>query len=291
MRKGAVVIARRYGLPYKGSKNTIAEWVVDHLPGADVLMDVFCGGCAVTHAAMLSGKFDRIIANDLAGDMPQLFLDAINGKYADERRWISREDFFRLKDTDAYVRTCWSFGNDCCTYMYGREIEPAKEKLHKLIFADTPAERMTAWRLLLKEQRKLDNLESQQRLQNLQRLENLQRLQISGVDYRDLQIPENAVIYCDPPYNCTKDCYGIRFDRRAFLDWANAQSAPVIISEYDIEDDRFAVLAETTKKQLIQGAKTQKTVTERLYAPKRQIAEIQARLEGEHGQQIEMKIC
>lgn len=270
MRKGAVIIARRYGLPYKGSKNTIAEWVVDHLPGADVLMDVFCGGCAVTHAAMLPGKFDRIIANDLAGDMPQLFLDAINGKYADERRWISREDFFRLKDTDAYVRTCWSFGNDCCTYMYGREIEPAKEKLHKLIFADTPAERMAAYRLLLKEQRKLDNLES------------LERLEISGVDYRDLQIPENAVIYCDPPYNCTKDCYGIRFDRRAFLDWANAQSAPVIISEYDIEDDRFAVLAERTKKQLIQGAKTQKTVTERLYAPKRQIVEIRARLEGEH---------
>lgn len=269
MRKGAVIIARRYGLPYKGSKNTIAEGVVDHLPGADVLMDVFCGGCAVTHAAMLPGKFDRIIANDLAGDMPQLFLDAINGKYADERRWISREDFFRLKDTDAYVRTCWSFGNDCCTYMYGREIEPAKEKLHKLIFADTPAERMAAYRLLLKEQRKLDNLES------------LERLEISGVDYRDLQIPENAVIYCDPPYNCTKDCYGIRFDRRAFLDWANAQSAPVIISEYDIEDDRFAVLAERTKKQLIQGAKTQKTVTERLYAPKRQIVEIRARLEGE----------
>lgn len=34
----------RYGLPYKGSKNKIAEWVVDTLPRADVFVDLFFGG-------------------------------------------------------------------------------------------------------------------------------------------------------------------------------------------------------------------------------------------------------
>ena len=40
-----------------------------------------------------------------------MFLDAIEGKFADETRWISREDFFALKDTDTMVSVCWSFGN------------------------------------------------------------------------------------------------------------------------------------------------------------------------------------
>ena len=46
-----------YGLPYQGSKNAIAEWVIGQLPEAETFVDLFCGGCAITHAAMLSGKY------------------------------------------------------------------------------------------------------------------------------------------------------------------------------------------------------------------------------------------
>ena len=56
-----------------------------------------------------------------------LFINAIRGKYKDEKRWISREDFFKLKDTDAYVRLCWSFGNNCRGYLYNEDIEPYKK--------------------------------------------------------------------------------------------------------------------------------------------------------------------
>ena len=119
----------RYGVPYQGSKNKIAEWVIDNLPEDEILVDLFAGGCAVTHAAMLSGKWDRIAANDI-GDAPELFVDAIDGKYADEKRWISREDFQNLKDTDPYVSLCWSFGNNRSTYLYAQEVEPWKKALH-----------------------------------------------------------------------------------------------------------------------------------------------------------------
>ena len=54
---------------------------------------------------------------------------------------------------------------------------------------------------------------------------------------------------------------------------------PVIISEYNISDDRFTVLAETTKRQLAAGAKHQKRVVERLYVPKRQLDMIKERLQ------------
>lgn len=126
----------KYGLPYRGSKSRIAADIVEHLPSGTALYDLFAGGCAVTHAAMIAGRWDRYVVNDIQGDMPELFVNAISGKYRDESRWISREDFFALKDTDAYVRCCWSFGNDTKTYMYGREIEPYKRALHYAVVFD-----------------------------------------------------------------------------------------------------------------------------------------------------------
>lgn len=123
-----------YGLPYQGSKNRIAKRLVDALPPAPVLYDVFCGGCAVTHAAMLSGKYQRFVINDRRGWLPDAFQKAIHGGYAHEDRWISREDFERLKSTDAYAAMCFSFGNNARTYMYARPLERYKRALHYAIF-------------------------------------------------------------------------------------------------------------------------------------------------------------
>ena len=123
-----------YGLPYQGSKNRIAKRLVEALPAAPVLYDVFCGGCAVTHAAMLSGKYQRFVINDRRGWLPKAFKTAISGGYAHEDRWISREDFKRLKDTDAYAALCFSFGNNARTYMYAPPLEPYKRALHYAIF-------------------------------------------------------------------------------------------------------------------------------------------------------------
>lgn len=123
-----------YGLPYKGSKNLIATKVLEHLPSAPVLVDLFCGGCAIAHAALLSGKFDKVIINDIEGGVSQLFLDAAQGKFKNETRWISREDFFRLRGTDSYVRYIWSFGNNGRDYLYSKSIEPYKKALHYAVF-------------------------------------------------------------------------------------------------------------------------------------------------------------
>ena len=57
-------MAENYGLPYTGSKSRIAHWVVDHLPRGRVLIDAFAGGCAITHRALLSQKWQTVVAND-----------------------------------------------------------------------------------------------------------------------------------------------------------------------------------------------------------------------------------
>ena len=125
----------RYGIPYQGSKNSIAREIVRFLPAAGTLVDICAGGCAITHAALelcegIAPKWERIISNDVNPMPGKLFRDAIDGKYAHETRWISREDFHRLKGSDPYVAYCWSFGNNASDYLYAEEVEPWKRAVH-----------------------------------------------------------------------------------------------------------------------------------------------------------------
>ena len=119
----------------KGSKNGIATWIVENLPSCEVFVDLFFGGGAITHCAMLSGKWKKFIANDIDPRLTVLFKDCAYGKYTTENHpeWVSREDFFRLKD-DAYYALVWSFGNNGIDYMYSKEIEPFKKALHYACF-------------------------------------------------------------------------------------------------------------------------------------------------------------
>lgn len=127
-----------------GSKRKLATRILAAMPRRDTLVDLFCGGCAVAHAAMDGGKFENIIINDINPMCTQLFTRALRGEYRDERRWISREDFERLKHTDPYVAIVWSFGNNMRDYMYSREVEPLKRAMHYAIyFSDfTPLEEL-----------------------------------------------------------------------------------------------------------------------------------------------------
>lgn len=125
-----------YGLPYMGSKNKIAKKIVELLPSGERLVDLFAGGCAITHCALLSGKWKGVLANDINPKIIQLFKDAISGKYKDETRWISKEDFFRLKDEEEFVKVFWSFGNKGDTYIYSKEIEPYKRACHYAVVFD-----------------------------------------------------------------------------------------------------------------------------------------------------------
>lgn len=123
-----------YGLPYMGSKSKIVKHIVPLFPSADNFVDLFAGGGAVTHYAMTTNKYKHFIYNDINPLMPKAFEMALSGEFEKEKRWISREEFFRLRDTDPYAAICFSFGNDLSTYMYGKEIEPIKEAYHYALF-------------------------------------------------------------------------------------------------------------------------------------------------------------
>lgn len=270
----------RYGVPYKGSKNQIAEWVVNNLPKAEYFVDLFCGGCAVTHRALISGKYQKFIINDIDGRMPKLFLDAVHGKYTVENHpeWVSREEFEARKAEDAYIATVWSFGNNKTGYIYGREVEAFKRELHRAVFdgnaeglrtygfdvkisGESPSERYGAVREQIKAQRP-------QRFQieheALERLQALERLEALSVDYREVRIPKGSLIYCDIPYGDT-DCKGYGggdFDHEAFYEWARAQNN-IFISEYEMPSDFIEIAS--TQKLILCGVQNTAKATERLY--------------------------
>ena len=128
---------KNYGFPYKGSKNRLAEKIVKLFPDAENFYDLFCGGCAITHRALIENRWKNYVINDIDSRCPKLFLDAINGKFKNETRWISREDFYKMKYDDGYVAFCWSFGNNGKNYLYSKEIEPYKKALHfAIVFND-----------------------------------------------------------------------------------------------------------------------------------------------------------
>ncbi len=133
-------MAKKYGLPYQGSKSKLAERIVALLPPATHLYDVFAGGCALTHCALQSGKWQTVHFNDIS-DSVILFKKCLEGNIPDGSEWISREEFYRRKDTDPYVRLIWSFGNNQRDYLYSRQIEPYKKAVHEMIYAKTPRER------------------------------------------------------------------------------------------------------------------------------------------------------
>ena len=128
-----------YGLPYKGSKSGICKWLMEYIPVCDVFVDVFSGGCAVTHAMMLENKAKRYVLNDLNVGVAELFIDALSGKLDDKydiNKFVSKDEFFEKKKDNAFIRCAWSFGYDNDSYMYSKDSEIYWRACHNVIIND-----------------------------------------------------------------------------------------------------------------------------------------------------------
>ena len=285
-----------YGLPYQGSKSRIADWVVGNLPSAPVLVDIMCGGGAVSHAALLSGKYGRVVLNDVNG-MADVFVRATRGEYADYSFVPDREQFFALRDSDPVVSLLYSFGNCQRTYLWSPELEPVKVAASRMLCAPSLSERRRYWRVFCNELRgymeahsdmsdglscleRLKNLQglcSLERLQGLERLERLQGLEGSCLDYREVAIPADAVVYVDPPYSGT-DCRAYQgFDFDAFHAWLDHVTNLTVISEYTCPPHCVQV-AEREHSTTMSQYKNKLPRVERLFVPERQLEEYQERM-------------
>jgi len=274
-----------------GSKSGICDDFISIFPRAENFYDLFGGGFSVTHAMLLKRKndFKSFYFNEIRPGICDLIQDAISGKYNYDNfkpEWISSSEFHKRKDSNAYIKICWSFGNNGKNYLFSKAIEPLKRSLHnavvfndfddyaRAVFGCDKFRESTIYQRRLYTRTRLSNLkrtsdrgdsqqlerleqleqlqqlERLQQLQQLQRLQQLQQLHFSCVSYDKVEIKPNSIIYCDPPYQGTAK-YDKEFDHRKFLDWAHHQENPVFISEYKINDKRFRPIFKMNKVQTL----------------------------------------
>ena len=130
-------------LPYMGSKRKLAARIVDtiisrHQGRSLKLYDLFGGGGAVSFEALQRPEIVSVVYNEKNTAVVNLLKYLrTNGMTEDLYRWYSRGEFQSLKEGTDYIaglmQTCWSFGNNQKTYLYGRKVEPFKKALHYAI--------------------------------------------------------------------------------------------------------------------------------------------------------------
>lgn len=271
-----------WGIPYMGSKSDIISSLALNFPKAENFYDLFGGGACVSHYLLAEKPnwYKNFFYNEIEQTTVQLIQDVLDGKYKDFKPpWVSREEFFAKKDTDAYTRLIWSFGNNQRCYIFGQDIELYKKSLHQAVvfdeFDDTARQvtKLNRWpknidtikqrRLYISQRIKFDmphstptELLQLQQLQHLQRLERLERLEqlerkltTTALDYREVTIKPDSVVYCDIPYKGTAS-YVSTFNHSEFYEWARTRDFPVFISEYQMPDDFKAVYTIKKKTKL-----------------------------------------
>jgi site-specific DNA-adenine methylase len=199
-------------------------------------------------------------------------------------QWIDRDTFHALKNgidwKAGLMKTCWSFGNNQITYLFGNHIEEIKREAHEYLMSNgydrTAKTRITLLREF-KEKAKISgrfDLEQLERLQQLGRLERLERLELLNMSFSEVEITtptDQTVVYCDIPYMTEtsvkkykkeSNYYG-RFDYSEFISWVQKSPFKVYVSSYDIPEleEVFSV-----NKRILKNHKgEQKLTKEKLY--------------------------
>ena len=287
----------KYGIPYQGSKSSIADSIITFLPKGERFVDLFGGGFAMSECAMRSGKYKSFLYNELNPLLPELIKKAINGDYSYNKfkpKFVSREEFDAKRKTDGYIAYIWSFGNNPeKRYMFAKDLEPKKKSLHNFVVFGVKDEFIKSnfddidkyvkgddiykRRILLgrymkmkqakrpfRELEQLERLEQLQQLERLEQLQQLERLEINCGSYLDYKYQEGDIVYCDPPYEGTAE-YAGGFDSKQFYDWVMSRPYQVWFSSYQISDKRPKMVWAKGKSNLMAGASGQKQNYECIY--------------------------
>ena len=290
------------GLPYQGSKKKISKKIVEIIKqnfGTDKpVYDIFGGGGAITAECLLNGL--EVHYNDLDETVTSMFQKVVS----EDRDYlktliVSRDEFLKIREKekktvdDELKLLVNSFGNDRRTYLYSKEKSDIKYNLaieiiknHDTFIGYKKTETYkNAYRPfdLGKENKnqvlqqlsrpqqleQLQHIQQLERVQQLRQFEQLEDLRVTNLDYKVFSGVENAILYLDPPYEgTTHKGYSIDgFDSQSFYDWAYEMSKKniVLISSYEISDERFECVYEFKKARSTLSQGTSLSKTEKLF--------------------------
>lgn len=262
IRKGKPV-----GLPYVGSKKKISKKIIEILKQnfdieGKVVYDVFGGGGAITCECLINEI--PVVYNDHDLSVGKMLKKVLNC----DREYIkslvvSREEFFNVKGktnkttTDELKLLVNSFGNNKKGYIYSKELSDSKYSLAKEILKSIDNDFNYKKNKLYLDFINGENI----RLEQLERLSQLNRISttkqkylkaMKNRDYTYFSNIKNHILYLDPPYENTdisvyKDHN--QFNHNDFYNWVVdiSKSNIVLLSSYNVSDDRFKVVFEFNK--------------------------------------------
>lgn len=97
----------------------------------------------------------------------------------------------------------------------------------------------------------------------------LQDVELINESFIHLSIPENSLIYCDPPYFGTTS-YSGKFDHNLFFDWCREMKRKgheVFVSEYNAPDDFECIWSKELRSSLTRKANQIKNVEKLFRVP------------------------
>lgn len=229
-----------------GGKARIAKHIVPIINEAvkksnGMLFEPFCGGCNITPPHFAG----RVFANDLNEDLICLFKDAILGRsfpeYVDIEMYRAAKNGEYDKALTAYIGFCASYNGRYFAGFVGNGYLTVRGK------RDYQKELISSFN------------------KTVRSLRDMPSLTLSSLPYTEMEIPENSVIYCDPPYDGTTQYKNGGFDHDKFWQWAEmmSESNTVFVSEYSTRSDLFIP---TWSRDINSSlGRTSKRATEKLY--------------------------
>lgn len=201
-------------MQYFGGKQRISKQIsqyINSILGDDqIFIDMFCGSCNIISKV----KGDQRFANDKHKYLVAMLKDASEGREFPEK--VTKDDYTFVKnnkDLDpsltGFVGFGMSFGGK---WFGGFTGEVSKNGQDYLKCAKNGLAK---------------------------KMSNMQNVVFSNLDYKDFNVPDGSLVYCDIPYKGTtpycKNEVGI-FDHEDFYAWCRehtSRGCKIIVSEYD----------------------------------------------------------
>jgi len=227
-------------IPYIGGKHRLAHRLVDicAATGADTFVDVFGGSAAVSLAA--SEKFTKLVYNDIDGDLVNLFRVLATDEQRRDLfkilRWLPPSR--RIFDEDGAIYAANGFSFSSCP----DPVERARRTFYRHMFAFGGKVRCGGFVISTGETARVKEVQRYRNsLRKLARIGELFRgMAIENLHYSEaIRIHgknRRCVLYCDPPYDGTEDCYSRSFskgDHHFLAEQLSSAGAQVVISYYD----------------------------------------------------------
>jgi DNA adenine methylase len=231
---------------YQGGKSRIAKnisEIINQLLHREreslTFVSLFCGSCSVESKI----NADIKICNDKHEYLVSMFNGVQNGYNLPDQ--ISEEEYKRLrnnKDEDKCLSGFVGFGCSFGGKWFGGYARNKTET----------------------------NYAYQSKKSLLKDMEGLKTAQFTCQDYRDVKIPQDAIVYADPPYNFTTGYQNEKFDTLAFWEYVRklSQTNIVFISEQSAPLDFVEVWQKPFTRTLDVNKENQFQVVEKLFVHK-----------------------